>query len=490
MVCTKMHKGSESLSVAGRVRGSRGSSLRRLGATLAAAGVIWAWSATTPAWAQNNLAVMPADRDSTLIPFGAVTAANPVISGQTFVSWAQQSLISGGASTVQNASFYFQQCYGGGFLQDLQTPLGNRVDWAGGSASTWAQPSVGQVSTEENKLPMPTGGYAAKWVADPPQDFWTKALYPTLTAANTVISSVNTARNNDQVGINGATIAPAIGSFETGQTYGANPGNDFTSRTQNANLELAILWAGNANSMRHLDDVVNVYNTLTNLWNGKTPYKIEVLFGNGTTYQYPGMAAPMQLSTLFNQPATTIQMATSANLQADITGIHPTLQTQFVFYASDHGGFTVTPPGAPVVVPKNGTDTEQFSLSSQDVRAIASEGPGGDPPTLTLDYTGLKSAVSVELNGFTLGTLNPTQDQTVLSIPAADLSTSDTISIFNSTASGFTLTSKEFFSGDINTGPVVPEPSTWVLGVLAALSLIGARGLRNILARGDVTRRT
>jgi tetratricopeptide (TPR) repeat protein len=417
----------------------------RGGITLLCAAVLVSWG--HPTWGQ--VAPQPVTQDATLI-----TQNGTPITGSTFSNWVDAALTKGGNPNAASAAFYFQQCYGGGVLDDLTNALnGSKVNWAGGAASTYSQPSVGQAATPTENAP-PGVTWPAQYVSNNPQDFWTNALYNSITNNNTVLQQVTAARNNDLVGINGK--AP-YGPFETGQTYSSPNGGANVTLGGNGVSHVAILWGGNANSVRHFNDTANMFTLLTRLWGNNG--KVEVLFGNGKTNS---VGAPLPA-------AWNAQAATSANLQADIAGLNLNANTQFVFYATDHGGWERTLGDWPKILPGGGQNVQVCSLTGSDLTAMLLS---SSTPTLTVDYSGLtSSSVSVQFDGFTLGTLNPSATETVFTIPLADLSSSNSVIIDNSGSGSFTLTDETFFTGGINNNPPiglagVPEPSTWMLLVI------------------------
>jgi hypothetical protein len=118
---------------------------------------------------------------------------NATITSDAFATLISNNIISNGTSNVKDADFFFQECYGGGMLTPLETAFGTTVDWVGGSASSAFQPSVGQMFPAENMLLPPASRQPAGsiYVADPPQDFWTKALIPQLNTANQTVIDIS-----------------------------------------------------------------------------------------------------------------------------------------------------------------------------------------------------------------------------------------------------------------------------------------------------------
>src|SRR5262245_38460661 len=71
-------------------------------------------------------------------------------------------LIKDGQKNAKDAKFLFQQCYGGGMLDDLDRMIGDKLPWIGGAAARHDQVSYGTINNL-NDL-----------------DAWTKALLPPL----------------------------------------------------------------------------------------------------------------------------------------------------------------------------------------------------------------------------------------------------------------------------------------------------------------------
>ena len=105
----------------------------------------------------------PAGQNSTLIPTNfnaaAAPAAGNIILDSTFAGWIQGALttVVGGKPTsmVGDATFTFQQCFGGGFLDDLNNTItGAGVNWVGGAASSFDEPSYGQNPARPSPRPV------------------------------------------------------------------------------------------------------------------------------------------------------------------------------------------------------------------------------------------------------------------------------------------------------------------------------------------------
>ena len=426
-----------------------------------------------PAWAQLDL--QPADKHSTL-PDENLN----YIRDDDFAKLMQDNLTKGGASLVKDAKFLFQECYGGGMLDDLQKAFGTALSWVGGSASRYDQLSGGQISTLEK---VKETSVDSLYVANPPQDYWTKALVPQLGMSQTLLQSINNARDKDQIGVKGF-----IGNFEKGQSIAANGGENLMLNNVQATSHYAILWAGYADHLRHFTDIDNLRQALQNAWQG-TNYQINILYGDGLHETAKGQYDTVALPSSWNQGQVSTKAGTIANLKATVASIAQNLgaDAEFCFFASDHGGeLTDVKTKSDVVVPGNHL-AETFTLAQGELLGMRLEqqtlGAGNpDTPILTIDYdnpdSGLINAL-VSLNGHLLGSLDPQATETQFAVPLDCLCDNDAIDIFNMGLSAITLRDQFFYTGDIDSNPEpVPVPPSVVLlgsGLLGLLA--GGRGL-------------
>ena len=285
-----------------------------------------AFSSLLPNPARAQLDLQPADQHSTL-PDNTLS----YIRDDDFAKLMQDSLIQGGTSLVKDAQFLFQECYGGGMLDDLQKAFGTLVSWVGGSASRYDQTSGGQISTVEKAKETTVDSI---YVANPPQDYWTKALVPQLATSQTLLQSINNARDTDKIGVKGV-----IGRYETGQSITANGGDSILLKDTGVTSHYAVLWAGYADHLRHFTDIDNLRTALQNAWQGTT-YQIDILYGDGLHETINGQYNTVPLPASWNQAGVSTQAGTSANLKATMATISQNLgaDADFFFYASNHGG--------------------------------------------------------------------------------------------------------------------------------------------------------
>ncbi len=454
---------------------------RHLTTTLLLAGMLALAVGTAlpnPAWAQLDL--QPVDKHSTL-----PDANLSPIRDDEFAKLMQDNLIKDGASLVKDAKFLFQECYGGGMMDDLQKAFGTALSWVGGSACRYDQLSGGQISTVEQAKETTVDSI---YVANPPQDYWTKALVPQMGLSQTLLQSLNNARDNDKLGVNGV-----IGRFENGQSIAANGGESIILNDVQSTSHYAILWAGYTDHLRHFTDIDNLRLALQTAWQG-TNYRINILYGDGIHETAKGLYDNVALPDTWNQGQVSTKGGTIANLKASMANIAPNLgpDAQFFFFASDHGGeLTDIKTNTNVVVPGNHL-AENFTLTQGELIGMRLEqqtlGAGNpDTPILTIDYDnpggGLINA-RVSLNGHLLGRLDPQATETQFAVPLDCLCDNDEIDIFNIGVSAITLRDQFFYTGDIDSNPEpVPAPQAFILlafGLVAMLLLQGGlQGLRD-----------
>src|SRR5262245_42424856 len=113
--------------------------------------LILALMGTFPVWAE--LENQTECTHSTLVP-----VSGPSIRDDEFADLLKKILLKNGTNNVRDAKFLFQQCFGGGMLDDIKGALGNTVKWVGGAASKHSEESWGNDD----------------------DDYWTQALKPEL----------------------------------------------------------------------------------------------------------------------------------------------------------------------------------------------------------------------------------------------------------------------------------------------------------------------
>jgi hypothetical protein len=440
-----------------------------------------------------NALTQPAGQSSVLIPInyaaGGAFALPNVIPDSTLASWATTALTVPDplnanlrVSAVGGATFLFQTCFGGGFLDDLNndlTPVG--VPWVGGSAAQFDQPAYGQALGNP-----PANAPASSPIGNPPVNYWTNALVPTLKAGSVVSSDIATANANDPLG---TPLNPAPAISETGQLYYANNGGTITLDNNNNINHYAILWAGYTDAQRHFTSIDSIYTSLTTAWKN-TPYQIQILYGDGMS-QVPGGPENNPAALPWGANAnTTVTSATAATLSAAFTNVGALVTAdfannkandQFFFYAGDHGGNNQALAGGVGGGGPAGTMTTTLptlQISPGQYQGITNS-PGA-VPTLTFSYSMNDPTDDVEvlLDGNDIGDLtdNGSGTQTFV-IPVSDIEPgTDTIDLDTVSGTPFTINNMDFFTGAIDDGPLeVPEPASAGLMALAAITALSRR---------------
>ncbi len=432
------------------------------GRRLALAGcVVWVLASASSVWAQ--LVAQPAGNHSTLV---VNPGSGADIRDDDFAAIIGNKLIQNGTSNVIDAKFMFQQCFGGGMLDDLDRSLGNTVKWVGGAASRWDQPSAGQVARSERVSTDP------RWVSNPlpPRDFWTLALLNQLQtppADRPVLNTLNNATADDRVGIN---AAPPFPRYETGQSIARNGGETIQLKEPNATSYHAILWAGNPNRERHFFDIEDIRTQLIGAWghpDTNPNVTISVLFGNGMTA--PDPSAPGGTVPLPSEWGA--MAATRQNLIDVVNGLPLDENEQFLFYASDHGGQSIDIDinrQRPQNILPGQQDVELVALADSVIFGMLND--FDNVPTLTVDYSGVTAAdkVSVLLNNVFLGFLDPSTGETeeVFVVPENVLGLSNQLVIDDQDQSVVSVFNKSFYTGGVNNDPpTIPEPAAFFIWV-------------------------
>jgi hypothetical protein len=371
--------------------------------------------ATALGWApvaQADLETQAEGAHAALVP-----ASGPVIRDDEFAALLKKTLLKNGTnSNVRDAKFLFQQCFGGGMLDDIQGALGNTVKWVGGAASKHSEESWG--SNDE--------------------DYWTQALKSELAkTAQPLLDGINNATASDLRGPNGGTVR------EHGQSASGGGGETITLADTNATSHHAILWAGAANGKRHFNDIKNVRDALINAWGAPSAtISITTLFGDGL-HQPDGVTA---LPAGWNA-----QAATKANLVAVMSALTNVLNTneQFFFYASDHGEWQLDVVKTPLVLPFGGTVALPLTLPAEIVETMRRQ--TANLPTIGVTYQG--GPATVTLDGQSIMTLSSSQIFRLVSVSESLLGKESELRIMTSTSDPMTIQSVVFSAGVFNTSP-------------------------------------
>jgi len=410
---------------------------------------------------EEHFVDQPDKKHSTLI-----THSGDPVRDDDLAGWIKALLIRGGSCYAKDAKFLFQECFGGGMLDDLRDALGAIVPWVGGSAARHDQKAVMEASTRElnAKLDEVVSGYPEaeraekkqqlldmlkewrkKFIVDPPQSFWTKVLKVELNkAAQTLIDGINNTRANDEVGVN----APkAEHRMEEGQSIYRNGGDTITLKDPTAASHHAILWSGDP-ADADFEDVKDVRAALINQWGALgANVTVTVLFGDGAK-----KADGTNLPAGWNA-----QEATRANLQTAINNLTAKMNDteQFFFYATDHGGTDTDIVKTPKSITAKSASVDPLDLFPGELQGMLQQ--SDNVPMLTVAYTGLPgSCASVLFNGLPLGALDPMMASMDFVVPEDIMDLYNEVVIFNDCDDPFTLDSLSFFTGGIDRHPPFP----------------------------------
>lgn len=356
-------------------------------------------------------------------------------------------LDGGNQKFTYGATFFFQQCYSGGMLDDLEDAMGPNVPWVGATAAPHNRVSWGDGSNS----------------------FWTYGLsHEALYTHDSMLGIGRFARVFDPAGPDG--YDPEIINLDDPQYMARNPGgSSYSVYDDHVQKHTAILFAGNANLYRHYKGIRDMYNTLKDIYEyTNRPYTILVL---GDPNALPGIP-------VFGLPS-------KANLAAAFDQIHSLTNhyTDFIFYGTDHGGLDkgfVEEPPPPTDPGENYIDqlTLQPGLLTSILQSHAT-------PQIVLQFDHLfGEGVHLFLNNFDIGDAFNLIDGEGFARFNIDpyllgsLGDSFEIRITNGSRSAFRLLDGFFRSGEIDTLPLnytleIPSPvaACVLLPALTALRL-------------------
>ena len=404
-----------------------------------------------------------------------------LIPAANFAATIASALIVNGNANCLEATFLFQQCYGGGMFPSLAKALGNTIPWVGGSASAANQPAYGQYNSANPPKGIPANatsnnnGMMVPLTSKTPTSYWTPVLATQLgNGKQTVLQAIQNANPDDPVGGKGASYMTGnkkVTMLETGQSTSANGGNTIVLTDPNATAYDAVLWVGQMDRARYPNNLTAIDNTLNAAWGGQNK-PVNILYCGGSG------AGNMSGTSLANAAPATL-----SSLGKVLTGLNLNNTTEFLFYATDHGAEGTSLLSLKNPLADGASDTIDYNLDSSFVTYLQGENiaaqmednmPGFNPyePYVEVDYDSLTSdsAAAVYAGSDLLGYLPSADTCFDFNIPISDIGVDDSITVTNSGSSTFNLDDLTFYSGaDGDDPPVVPEPSAASMGLLATM---------------------
>lgn len=397
----------------------------------------------------------------------------------------KQVLTKDGKPNVKNAAFFFNNCYGGGFLDDLKDALGNVIEWVGASATSHDQPA-GSGKKVEPGNEQERGGTWIESLFDLGGKIGGKKIERGLLSPMQgdhpgVRDAVNQAHDMNPRKDKATGVDPTTGEWlkfmEKGQTVagGANPDSIKMVEPKTASYH-AVLWLGKADQPIGYNKMLRVREFLDKFWGGQATkgktVQITTLYGDGEhQVGNAGAKLPAEWSA---------KPATGDNLRDTIKDLAGKLNEdeKFVFISLDHGMKETSTSGRKVEPVATGVENRRhFNLPQGDRTAMLLE--PFNTPTLEIEYRSLITPVDVLLNGQAVGQLNPSLKIASVSLPVDEalLTKLNTISITNTTGETMWIRSTAFRSGAIGVIPVIPAPAS--VTSLIALGVCATRRRRS-----------
>ncbi len=341
-----------------------------------------------------------------------------------------------GTANAKDVKLFFQQCFGGGMLDDIEDELGDAVPWVAGSASRHDEVSFG-----ERDDPMNSNG---------PMDRWTRPLVDALDDLP-VLRALKKAARDDAAN-------PMNRSAQTERPqyrFSGDEARGITLKDPDASSHHAVLLAGKPDAQRHRNDIRKMCELLEQEWgnldtNGTS---VQVLFGDGTDNPCAGSGVP----------DGNVSAATTAGFCAVLDALRPLMNEneEFVLYVSDHGTGSAECVNDKML---RGGDVFGYTVTiPAGYRYGLIRDPFNDGPTMDIHATGAYPADTVEVffNGASIGVVDPAavdpNGQNVTRLPISEgavLVGLNTLTIDASAAGGgVAIVSAVFHLNDINTVP-------------------------------------
>ncbi|MFO1322157.1 MAG: hypothetical protein U1F52_21330 [Burkholderiales bacterium] len=397
------------------------------------------------------------------------------ITARAFAALIRTALLKDGNRNVKDATFFFQQCYGGAFVDQLKTAFeGTSLDWVAGSASSSTERSFGQNTPEAiDRSYGPGTPYLltdeerALLSSRTPQNFWTRALVPEITKEQSVFAALEATNAADPAGATARVTESAMKKVsprrsqivETPQLAVGGQGKAITLEDAGAASHHAILWTGNSNRDRYRNDVSKVKAALIQLWGDPKDHA----------------------------NVTIDEAASLAELDAELKRLTGKLgpDEQFVFYASDHGEVVSPLPKPRAPLGPGRTDLGPVTLNEwqfTDMLTTVDNHPRLAMSVASPDGTPWSGSADVYLNGARIGALASGAGTQDIDVPKALLSLTNSLEIDVRSGGSLDITDLTFSIGQMPTVPdpsALPEPASLLLAGVAALTALASARRRH-----------
>ncbi len=398
------------------------------------------------------------------VDVGLIGANGQAILSDNLANLFAQVLVPSVTGRVDSAEFFFQECDGGGMLAGLASKLDSitfqnsnepELSWAGGAAANWDM-----TASDWNPDANAAGYFVDPWTTQlvgATQFFGLQTVAGELTAGNilgyqysnpsqTYIAASGDSyvypavqKANSQDWVSDPSAIAANSSEELGTDNGGEdvifappelppnwPSIPWTTRLT------AVLWSGST-AASQIADIDAMYSAIKSAWEAG----------------HDGNISGLNIIELVGANATAAKLQWAMSQPLFGPG------TQFLFYATGHGGMRDNLPLATLALGANKIITQTFSLYPGAV----SQAQKSDPPTLTVDYSGVLAPDTVRVlwNDISLGYLEPGQTEEVFNLPVDSLNISNDFAIENGGASAVSLDSVSFWTGSVADTGVQPN---------------------------------
>jgi len=396
---------------------------------------------------------------------GLATHDGDTVSDTELAEWLGELLRKDGKANASVAILLFQQCFGGGMLDDIKDKLGSVVPWVGGAASKHDETARGEVSPTENRDANGNRKYSERSESNTPENYWTRALAEALeqSPSATMWQILEAARRNDPIGSNAKRPADR---YETGQTASANGGHKQQLQPTGSKSFHAVLWGGHANRERHRNNVSSILKALKGRYNAQT-CSITILFGDGEhDSNGDGLPANWKTDASF-KGSLNVQSASKNGLKTTLQNLKAKMGPgeQFFFYGSDHGSRRQRALPPATTLPPRRRIRREVDIPTRLLKELL---PAGRP---SVDFLPRRDAdianLHVTFNGITL---HPTQGPSnwwhYFIDPAKLKTQGNELEVENTGTDDVTLDEVLFSTGPVSDSPPpLFEDSTLVIGL-------------------------